>query len=396
MKKLSRAIFIITVLCCVAVVLVSCNKPVEESESSSVLYSEASAGPMNCVIVYSNHANSLAGLSGVEQYVRGTKEANGYLGFVRLDGEPAVTYSEQTITEHNNTTNINRENDKFVTEKMGMLEEITAKEAEVDIMASVKEASRCLNQAEDETIDNVVVIVGTGLSTTGVVDFATNIPSSIDLNDYESWIEESGQLPKLDNITKIIWIGFDRVGEPQSEFPSEEFQDSLKNFYTTLFEAAGVGSVEFVDQNTEDNSLVNSDGESNVDLPSVSLVTLPEKPEYGAGDMVEISAEVLFNPDQATFLNGANPSNNEEIIAIANSLKSGKLNVTITGYTAHYSTSSGCESLSLQRAEALKSVLVEMGCPEDSITTVGGGWGPYGEGSAEIDQQNRCVQFEFE
>ncbi len=398
MKRALHLLIVLTASCCLVFSLVGCgNEPIENTNSNSKSYSDASAGKMNCVVIYSNHANSQASTSGVEQYVRGTKEANGYLGFVRLDGDPVVTYKEQTATEQNNDTNIKRENDKFVSEKMGELEAIDAKKDEVDLLSAISEVDKCLEQAADQSLNNVIVIVGTGLSTTGTIDFASTGLTNVDLANYESWVEKSGQLPKLDNVSKIVWFGFDSTAEPQEEFPTEDLCDKLKNFYETLFKAAGVGNIEFKDAVKEDaSSSPNGTKAESADLPKVSLVDMPAKTKYGAGDVAEISADILFNPDEATFLAGTDPKNDEQVIAIANSIKSSNLKVVITGYTAHYNTSQECEALSLARAEALKGVLVEMGCPAEKISTVGGGWGPYGEGSNEIDQKNRCVQFEFE
>lgn len=384
MKKV-RTLLAAAMMLCLALFLAGCSEPIEEEEGGSQSYSDGSAGSMNCVIVYSRHANSQASAEGMEQYVRGAKEANGYLGFVRLDGSPVAVCGEQTATEHNNETRIKKENDEFVDAKMAELEEIKAVAGEVDVLGALKEAGKCFEQAADNSLDNVVVIVGTGLSTTGVVNFAEHSLDTLDLADYEAWIERSGQLPDLSGIDKIVWYGFDSVEAPQAKFTTDELEESLKSFYVTLLTAAGVGNVEFK------SSIASVEAAS--DLPSVSVVQMPERPMYGVGDVAEVSADVLFNPDEATFLDGADPSQNEDVIAVANSIKTNKLSVTITGYTAHYGTQShgGVEALSLARADALKDVLVGMGCPADSITTVGGGWGPY-----DSDQANRCVQFKFE
>lgn len=370
--------------------LVGCNEPIEDNgeKSDAISYSSESAGDMNCVIVYSQHMNSKASTSGIEKYIRGTKEALGYLAFVKLDGKPSVEYREQTKNENKNERRIKEENDEFVRDKMTTLVGIKASEEEVNILDSLKKANEELGQAANSDLENVVVIIGTGLSTTGDIDLSMGL-TSLDLADYKSWMEKEGLLPNLDHIDRVVWYGFDKVDEPQEEFPNENLKKELMSFYETILTSAGVKTIEFENNGEAANS--------SSDLPSVSVVAMPAKPKYfNSGDVEEVSADVLFKPDQAEFLDDADPRQNEQVVKVANSIKTNNLHVTVTGYTAHYNTSVGCEALSLARADAIKDILIELGCPESSITTVGGGWGPYGEGSEEIDQMNRCVQFKFE
>ena len=385
----------IVIIAFTTIVLSGCNKPIEsdDSRSESQAYSTDSAGEMNCVIVCSNHSNCKASLKGVDGYVRGVKEAEGYLGVVRLDGKPEAIEDEinedgtqlgsDMQNEHNNSKNIEKENKEFVSDAMDVIESIDAQASEVDLIGAIKEANSCLGNAGNDDLDNVVLIVGTGLSTAGAVDFASTDFATLDLDDYATWVEKSGQLPKLDNVDKVIWIGFDEVANPQEEFPTEAKVEELKSFYTSILESAGVKEVEF-----EDSASSADDPDSN--LPSVSTVTMPAKPKYGAGDKEMLSdgeSGITFSGDSADI-----DSDNEKIVDIANSIKDGNLKATLTGYTADYDTSAygGNEGLAQARADAVKDVLVGLGCPESSIETVAGGVGNYGS-----DEANRCVVVEF-
>jgi outer membrane protein OmpA-like peptidoglycan-associated protein len=59
-------------------------------------------------------------------------------------------------------------------------------------------------------------------------------------------------------------------------------------------------------------------------------------------------------------------------------------NIQIDGYIAHYT---GTDSLSQQRAEQVKKMLVDMGIPSNKISATGRGFGPY-----QQDIQNRMVK----
>ncbi len=395
-KARTIRLLIIVAIACMVIMLPGCNEPIDSSssKSDSKSYSGESAGDMNCVIVGSSHSNSKASLEDVDGYVRGAKDAEGYLGAVRLDGNPeAVTeeinddgakLGEDTENEHKNSKNIEKENKEFVSDAMSVIESIDAQSSEVDIVGAIKEANKQLGNASNEELDNVVVIVGTGLSTTGVVDFASTGLASLDLNDYANWVQQSGQMPKLDNVDKIVWIGFEDVADPQDEFPTEAKKEELQAFYETILKSAGVKEIEWKDS-------AGSGEDPDSSLPSVSTVEMPAKPKYGAGDTVTLTdgeSGITFGGDSAYV-----DPNNVKVVDIANSIKNGGQKVTLTGYTADHDTSAygGNDGLAQARADAVKDALVGLECPESSITTKSGGVGNKGS-----DEANRCVVVKFE
>ena len=321
---------------------------------------------------------------------------------MRLDGNPAAVSGEQdgngnniqfeTENKYSNSKKIERANDEFVDETMEVIKSIDAQSSEVDIVGAVKEANKCLStnderentNSDEKDLDNVVVIVGTGLSTTGVVDFASTGLASLDLNDYANWVQQSGQMPKLDNVDKIVWIGFEDVADPQDEFPTEAKKEELQAFYETILKSAGVKEIEWKDS-------AGSGEDPDSSLPSVSTVEMPAKPKYGAGDTVTLTdgeSGITFGGDSAYV-----DPNNETVVYIANSIKNGGLKATLTGYTADHDTSAygGNDGLAQARADAVKDALVGLGCPESSITTKSGGVGNKGS-----DEANRCVVVKFE
>lgn len=388
MKKIIFSVFTVVILC-LGLTLVACADIDEDSGSnSSKNYSTESAGDMNSAIIYSEHSNTTKGTKGLEKYIRGAKEGSGYLAFIGLDGKPFIQKQEKEENSKGDERRVKKENNSFVNQNMEELESIKAKSDEVDILKSFEKAGEAFKKNINKDLPNVVVFVGNGISTKGDINFTENSLESLDLNNYESWLEKNTTIPDLKNVNKVIWYNFDKVSDPQMEFPGGTFNNNLQEFYTKLLKKAGVKEIVFEGSLDEENAP--SSG-----LPKVTSVKLPPKPKYGAGDSAQISADVLFKPGTSQF--SGDPASNDQVKEIVNSMKSSDLCVTITGYTANYQTNDegGNDKLAKNRAEAMKNVLVNLGCSADRITTEGVGHG-WKEGTGDdVDADNRCVKFDF-
>jgi OOP family OmpA-OmpF porin len=110
--------------------------------------------------------------------------------------------------------------------------------------------------------------------------------------------------------------------------------------------------------------------QTDVPVTPVSLPTVP--PFQACGETVLHEDTVGFLPDQAVFRDPATAR--RTIQDLATVVMNGRQAITLIGTTATAGTSEASrKQLAQRRAEAVKSVLVELGIAPDRITTIGAG-----------------------
>ncbi len=411
MKKLA----VLAMVLLIAGALAGCSSDGEEENASSESQSSASSEDwlcepkesesINCVVVYGNRANSKADPKLAADAINQTFQSNGYFGIVRLDGEPACVAGE-SIGEKNgdysrNQTRRKAEEKNFIN-NIGMFlrgDEVKAKAEEVDVVAAIKMADRCLESAPDKNRKNVVVVVDSGISTKGLIDFTQEGMLSVNPEEFVQAAISDGQLGELSNIDEIRWFSFGDVSTPQERFKDGDIS-LMQSIYREVLLAAGVSSVKFSSEAPQ-----NQDSEKPSDLPHVSTVEPPvSSPLVGQTVSLKESDEgnnVRFKPESAEFKDDS--AARETLSQYIQQLKNyPNLRVKVEGYTARYKTEEEYRELAQRRADRVKQALVEGGANVDQIEAIGVGWGTNGidvpEGAAErddYDQQNRCVVLSF-
>lgn len=109
--------------------------------------------------------------------------------------------------------------------------------------------------------------------------------------------------------------------------------------------------------------------------------------DTGCGDinLIYDDEDLKFVGDQAAFVDQAAATKAlSAVYDIWAKQKDTIQAIQIDGYTAHYP---GADSLSQERADAVKAALTGLGVTADKLTATGKGFGPY-----ETDQQNRTVK----
>ena len=119
-------------------------------------------------------------------------------------------------------------------------------------------------------------------------------------------------------------------------------------------------------------------------------------PEENDGGFVLRMENLRFIADSAELL----PEEKKRVSQIANELKTiiskGKYTIRVNGHTADVNKPSGQQTLSIQRAEAIKNALVAEGLPESIFTCYGyGGTKPIADNSTSTGRaQNRRVEIQ--
>lgn len=350
----------------------------------------------NLAIVYASRSNSAAGLSGVddvEKELNKTVAAEAFLAIVLADGNP----QSASTTIKLQSTNETRRRNEIRDDVNSILEtDFAAQSPEVDIFKAISKADSALAQAPDNGLKNLVMIIDSGISTKGAIDFTkpTTRNALLDPPSLVDALREDGELVQLNHIDKVVWYGLGLACGDQ-ESPKPGTQEAMKGLYRTVFEAAGV---DLPDSDEEIFKACN-EVQPGIDSPSVTVVDMPRVPldENGKpilkGDKLEFdegNSSLVFEFGTSEFSDPAKAE--EELRDYINQLIDfPDLRVMVYGYTDATGSPNANQVLSEQRAAAVGALLESAGVNSSQITVEGKGEST----KFDTDEQNRRVEIEL-
>lgn len=289
-----------------------------------------------------------------------------------VDGNP-TEYKSGEMEEILSNFNIAVENKRYKTAKnysKDFLEKLYDKYAddeEVDTLESIFVATNYLKIFSNET-EKRIVIIDSGLSTTGALDFLNNENlndilkqeddlSESQINSIIKNLDINKEIPDLSNI-KILWYGLGEVGENQQELSKKQISN-LELLWRKILEYSKASDIQFISLNKSNKS-------NNIDekqLPMVSSILLNHEP-------IPFSEDSLgFKEDSAEFTDDSK----ENRIELLSSFRREGINqgLLIVGTTSAGKGNSNGIELSNQRAQAVKNELIELDVPPENIKTLG-------------------------
>ena len=317
-------------------------------------------------------------------------ENYGYSFIVRVDGEPELVSAENLDIDaqfkNASKERLKRDALNRATNLLNIIDEVSAVYPEVDYLEGLRCSAASLHSMDDSYTSRSIICCGTGLGTTGYMDFQNNLLSA-EPDVIVEMLQEREALPDLKDIT-VYWFGMGQVAAPQEKLNPKQSKN-LENIWKAVIEASGG---EFVS-----NEYITVSGELNTsdELPSVSVVEVPaDKP-------IVFEPEVLEQAETEEETSSENDNAFEEPIALGESQvefigdKSEYLHpetavetirpiaeylinhetvpLLLIGATAGDNTNESTLQLSADRAEAVKRTLVELGVDESRINTIGMG-----------------------
>lgn len=342
---------------------------------------EASTEKVAVCYVIANTANS-KGLNLQSPLVQDTIYSTilnyGYISVVNADGSPEVVLA--------NSFDIDEKYKKASKDKLAMdarskatnlisgMQTVIADDPEIDYLEALRLAVRSLVSLEDYDSKQIIVL-GTGLSTTGVLDFKNNLISA-EPDVIVELLNEKSEIPNFSDIT-VYWQQLGDVAAPQEAMTSAQ-KNKLQKIYGSLVEAGG-GTFVY-------NEIMANPVNESVEYPSVTPVDLPDDTPiaFEADDLdteddkafeepqVLSESQVEFIGDQANYLYPDKAVENIRPIA-EYLLKHDDVNIVLIGSTAGDSTNASTLKLSQERADAVKKTLIDLGVNADRITTIGMG-----------------------
>lgn len=317
-------------------------------------------------------------------------ENYGYSFIVRVDGEPELVSAENLDIDaqfkNASKERLKRDALNRATNLLNIIDEVSAVYPEVDYLEGLRCSAASLHSMDDSYTSRSIICCGTGLGTTGYMDFQNNLLSA-EPDVIVEMLQEREALPDLKDIT-VYWLGMGQVAAPQEKLNPKQSKN-LENIWKAVIEASGG---EFVS-----NEYITVSGELNTsdELPSVSVVEVPaDKPIVFEPEVLEQAeteeetssendnafeepialgeSQVEFIGDKSEYLHPETAV--ETIRPIAEYLINHKtVPLLLIGATAGDNTNESTLQLSADRAEAVKRTLVELGVDESRINTIGMG-----------------------
>ena len=183
----------------------------------------------------------------------------GNVGIVVVDGNPTLLYNEdtgeitgfysiETLTKSKKSYSLNRttwEREYLVPQVASFgkaFDESIADDPEVDTLKALKVAEEALNTIEASMgteVKKQIVVLDTGLCTTGALSFLQPNCLALLMNEKKLWLDETkveevsllvnslddaAEIPNLSNIT-ITWYGLGKTGYPQHNLSNLNIQN---------------------------------------------------------------------------------------------------------------------------------------------------------------------------
>lgn len=314
------------------------------------------------------------------------------------DGQPFEVGSENiaklksgfTCEEYKNAAQRNKN------KILDIAKQAISKEPEVDMLKALEYAVRELNTKHGKI--KKIIIIDSGLSTTGVLDFTKISLETQNPEDIVEFIESKKEIPDFTKIDSIKIYGIGNVCKPQKSL-SGLYREKLKAVWKGILEKGGAkeSEIEIIDTMPSDDYFDESQ------IPTVSTVSIIddsnglEKDEFPDSKFPE---EVIgFIKDSAELKDKEKAKE-----ALSNVISYMQLHsdckVLLIGTTAKVGDLQGCITLSESRALTIKHLLEESGIDGARVEIIGMGYhNPYykrediieGGFDQEIAAKNRSV-----
>jgi OOP family OmpA-OmpF porin len=294
-------------------------------------------------------------------------KANKQVSVIRLDGSPRVVFSQAFTPSGANSESRKSDYNTYVTN----LNQILAgtENPQTDIRAQVPQANvlEALAVAADDLQSaggGNLIMLDSGLQTTAPLNFTTGLLAD-DPQTIASYLKNANELPDLKGL-RVEFSGLGWTAPPQEDLSIAD-REKVAQIWQDIAYQAGASCVEI-------NPAAPSSQSALSGLPQVSVVTLPkpvEVPRSCSVTDLDDANNVGFDFDSTTFRNPAGAR--ATLQKLANVMLSTGESVTLTGATSSEGTDQYNQRLSLERANVVKTVLVQLGVPASRARTFGDG-----------------------
>lgn len=381
-KRILLVAFMMTVLACL---LSGCGFEDDSSIGRTLGLSSGDDGNENgklaLSVVVGMHSNAMAipmNAASIKEIIYKSCYSYGSVSFVSVDGNPKVYYQTDIPEPKSGGLSQNKKEsiaNGYVDQLLYEMNNYSPTVGEVDTLKAIQQAAFVL-QGNDESTDKVMIVMDTGISTVGYLDFTKGLLRA-DTDSIVDALKKADAIPSLNGI-KVIWMFIGQTASPQEEL-SERQKAKLKEIWSAVLSAGGASEIDFTTDIASDIPIEQYPAVSPVDVEERSIEVSEESLEpvdivieQPIETVVLDNTSVNFVGDKAIFLEEELAM--EHIEALAVELLSHPNNkVYVIGTTA----SGGkefCEQLSIARAQTVVNALISLGVPQTQLIPMGLGF----------------------
>lgn len=219
-----------------------------------------------------------------------------------------------------------------------------------------------LNDAAARAEKSTIVLMSSGLQTTGLLDFS-RLGWEADPEAAVDRVEQQGFLPDLRG-KEVYFSGLGDTTGSQTPLPAP-MRSAVEVLWSTLCERAEADSCTVLGGAERAEPAAGREAMVTVPVPVFELPPLAD----GPGQTVwSLDSEALFAPDSAVLL----PAARSALTEAAGAVVARGATVAVVGRTWRVGPAEGARALSRDRAGAVADFLVGAGVPASSITSVRG------------------------
>lgn len=304
-------------------------------------------------------------------------EAQAHLTIIDTGGRPSVVQEGSLKSKAANGPAREDERRRFLDQVGAALQGVRSSSPEANPLDALGLAA---DAVRSHGPTGTVVLADSGLQTTGALDYTTPGMLAAEPSELVEQVMQAGQLPDLTGVA-VALSGIGSTAQPQLPLDNAT-RERLQQQWVQLVTAAGA---ECVYLDGMPNSQPAPEG-----VPDVSEVAPPLPPEYDFSQPLMLREDVLAFKDNSPELRSPDQARTTlEPLVTALQRTSGTIH--LTGTTASGGTENGRLRLSLQRAETVRQLLVDMGIGADRITTEGLGTN-FPEFQNDIDESGNQIE----
>lgn len=293
----------------------------------------------------------------VNNLMTGVARAHQPITLVRLDGKPEYVFTENPPAAAENPDTDAAEVQQYLNRMtVAFRDKIRAQAPEANVLRALTIASQKVGPG------GTIVLMDSGLQTVAPLRFGEDDVLTADPAEVATFLSKEKQLPDLSG-RSVVLVGLGLTAAPQPEL-DPRWQNNVFDVWKSVVEASGGCAAKVLHGST---------AAAAVESPAVSVVQPPKPVEPKTCGTVELGEadNISFKPDSAEFRDPAGARTTLQ--RLADTMRAKKQKADLMGTTASVGPPAGRVELSGQRAAAVKSVLVELGIPADTITTRGVG-----------------------
>jgi OmpA-OmpF porin, OOP family len=284
---------------------------------------------------------------------------------VQLDGRPKMVDRQAFHSDAQNQSAWDADLDDFLNGMNSEIGKIVPQAPQSDPLEALAEAAR------NAPGDAIIAMVDSGLSTK-TIDFTQDGMLDANPDDVVNELVRLHELPDLTGRT-VLFSGLGQTTLPQQSL-DEARRNNLIAIWKAIATRAGARDVRIDESSRPDKPVRTDQPVTLVPVRPLDPAPVPSPPGSCTESVFTDVGNVGFAPETANFRDAA--AARDTLRGFANQITSGDAKAELVGTTADVGDQQGQVTLSRQRAEAVRQVLIGLGVPPEKITSrgVGSDW----------------------